>query len=198
VSGGDFAPGKAGELFLLTNAHVVSDDGAVQARHGSLDPGDARVVFELQEKTAADGPDRRAVRLLWTSPPDRLDATLLALDPPMAAPGGFPLARRLPSADGQQKVYIIGHAGGRSLSLSLHDNLLLDHDDDRLIHYRAPTEAGSSGSPVFDQKWELIGLHHAGGLALDRLRNQPGKYAANEGIWIRRIIEDAQAAGLKP
>jgi hypothetical protein len=195
VRGGDFSAALAGQLLLLTNAHVVSGDPAVQDKYGALDPGDARVAFELPQE--AGGDSCRDVRLLWSSRPEELDATLLALDPPLGAADCFPLARRLPAADGRQKVYIIGHAGGRSLSLSLHDNLLLDHDGDRLIHYRAPTEGGSSGSPVFDQQWDLIGLHHGGGLAIDRLRSQPGKYAANEGIWIRRIIQETRAAGLQ-
>ncbi len=195
VRGGDFAAGLAGQLLLLTNAHVVSADPAVQKAHGSLDPDDVQIVFEALPGTT--GQSYRAARLLWTSPPEQLDATLLALDPPPPASECFPLARRLPVADSQQKVFVIGHPGGRSLSFSLQDNLLLDHDGERLIHYRAPTEGGSSGSPVFNQQWDLIGLHHAGGFAMARLRGQTGNYAANEGIWIQRIIREVQAAGLR-
>jgi hypothetical protein len=193
VRGGDFAAALAGRLLLLTNAHVVSDDLGVQAKHGSLAPEDAQIAFEYLPEAA--GKAFRA-RLLWTSPPADLDATLLLLEPPVSAVDCYPMAQRVPIADGQQKVYIIGHPGGRSLSLSIHDNLLLDHDGKRLIHYRTPTEGGSSGSPVFNQQWDLIGLHHAGSLEMERLRGQEGRYAANEGIWIRRIVEQAGAAGL--
>ncbi|HBL29593.1 MAG TPA: serine protease, partial [Acidobacteria bacterium] len=45
------------------------------------------------------------------------------------------------------KVYVIGHPLGGGLSLSLTDNALLGTSE-RLLHYRAPTEGGSSGSPV--------------------------------------------------
>jgi endonuclease G len=31
------------------------------------------------------------------------------------------------------------------------------------LHYRAATEGGGSGGPVFNNEWKLIGLHHAGG-----------------------------------
>ena len=195
VRGGDFSSACAGHTLLLTNAHVVSDDEAVQREHRALPPADAEVTFEALG-TARD--QRFGVRLLWTSPPGRLDASLLALDPPPAEVDCFPIARNLPLADGQQKVYVIGHPGGRTLALSLHDNLLLAHDRERLIHYRTPTEGGSSGSPVFNQQWDLIGLHHAGGTALDRLDGQPGQYAANEGIWIQRILRETQAADLRP
>ena len=35
--------------------------------------------------------------------------------------------------------------------------------DDRVVQYLADTQAGSSGSPVFNADGQLIGLHHAGG-----------------------------------
>ena len=55
------------------------------------------------------------------------------------------------------RLYVIGHPGGRDLELSLHDNHLLGCND-RLLHYRTPTEAGSSGSPVFEADgWRVVG-----------------------------------------
>ena len=42
--------------------------------------------------------------------------------------------------------------------------------------------SGSSGSPVFDNGWRLIGVHHAGGVRMPQLNNTGGTYAANEGI----------------
>ena len=193
IRGGDLVAALGDELLLLTNAHVVSDDPAVQAAEGSLPPEDAVIVFEALESAASQ--EFRAAKLLWTSKPDDLDATLLRLAPPITATDAYGLAKNLPTKDGKQKVYVIGHPGGRSLSLSLHDNVLLDYDD-RLIHYRAPTEGGSSGSPVFNQQWKLIGLHHAGSLEMRRLNDQAGTYPANEGVWIQRIIKALHAAGI--
>jgi len=194
LRGRDLAP-ELDAVLLLTNAHVVSDDPDVRTRHGSLAPGEAEIVFEALDSQAQR--TFHAARLLWTSPPEELDATLLALDPPVPALEIYPIAADLPVVDGRQKVYVIGHPGGRSLSLSLSDNLLLDYDEERLIHYRAPTEEGSSGSPVFNQQWDLIGLHHAGSLQMPRLRGQPGTYAANEGIRIDTILRTVRAAGVR-
>ena len=75
------------------------------------------------------------------------------------------------------------------------DNALLGYNE-RLVHYRAPTEGGSSGSPVFDDQWDLIALHHGGGNGLKRLDGQAGFYDANEGIYIQRIFDAVRAAGV--
>ncbi len=193
IRGKDIDPKLGEELLLLTNAHVVSDDPAVRAAKGSLPSEDAVIVFEALESAA--GQEYHVAELLWSSPPDELDATLLRIDPPVTSLAPYPVTQNLPLADGKQKVYVIGHPGGRSLSISLQDNLLLDYDQ-RLLHYRAPTEGGSSGSPVFNSQWKLIGLHHAGGFGLQRLNGKVGTYDANEGIQIKRIIAAVQAAGI--
>jgi V8-like Glu-specific endopeptidase len=85
-------------------------------------------------------------------------------------------------------MYIIGHPAGGTLQLSLQDNALLDFEG-RLLHYRTPTVGGSSGSPVFDDNWNLVGIHHAGGNYIQKLNNVRGMYQANEGIRITSIIE---------
>ena len=100
---------------------------------------------------------------------------------------GLILSRKL--ASDKLGVIHIGHPKGGSLSFSLHDNLLLDHEKPK-IHYRSPTEGGSSGSPVFNDKWDLIGLHHLGGNFIKMLNGKNGHYEANEGIWIQSVISD--------
>ena len=64
----------------------------------------------------------------------------------------------------------------------------MDHEAPYL-HYRAPTEGGSSGSPVFNAQWKLIGLHHAGSHQMPKLHDKKGTYEANEGIWIQSVIQ---------
>ena len=183
VKGGDLHPGLGDELMLLTNSHVVSEDPKVK---DALRPDAAIITFQLlMEEDRADE-EYEVAELLWSSPPGELDATLLRL---VSYPDGlqaYPIAPRLPLADGDQRVYVIGHPAGGSLSFSIQDNVLLDHEAPRL-HYRAPTEGGSSGSPVFNSQWKLIGLHHAGGKEMLRLNDKEGTYEANEGLWIQSI-----------
>ncbi|MGM1064330.1 serine protease [Saccharothrix sp. Mg75] len=175
------------DVVLVTNAHVVSADHP-QALH----PDRALVTFRALE----GGPGHRIRRVLWSSPVDRLDVTVAELDGVPAQATRCPPARRRPvvRADEATRAYVIGHPRGREqVMLSVQDNRLLDADDTRL-HYRTPTERGSSGSPVFNRQWDLIAIHHAGGERMARLNGHPGLYPANEGIWFDRVRQELSRA----
>jgi hypothetical protein len=146
--------------------------------HGLVgDQETARLKFEV-------------VRWWWyqSSRSPQLDITMLELDDyPNDTP--MPVALQMPPMETQTepRAYVIGHPSGLDTpQFSLQDNLLLDYDD-TLVHYRAPTEPGSSGSPVFDSSWSLIAVHHAGGLETPKLHGVGGTYPANEGISVRAI-----------
>lgn len=57
-------------------------------------------------------------------------------------------------------VTIVQHPGGQKKQVALRDNRIVDVFD-AFLHYAADTELGSSGSPVFNDQWELVALHHA-------------------------------------
>ena len=186
VQGPHLHPGLPATV-LITNAHVVSGDDPL-----ALTPDRALVTFRALE--GGTNPCQ-VVRLLWTSPPNQLDTTLLELDciPPDATPCPIASRRPLLNTEPPPQTYIIGHpSGGEQVMLSIRDNVLLDADERRL-HYRTPTLAGSSGSPVFNRAWELIAVHHAGLTRMPRLNGQDGTYPANEGIWIDNIIHELSA-----
>lgn len=180
VRGSDLHPDLP-ERVLMTNAHVVPEglasDDCVVAFHGLDADADAARSFAVR-------------RLIWSRPSKHgdLDTTILELDgtPPDVEP--TPLASKMPAlTGGTQRAYVIGHPRGlEQPQFSLQDNVLLDWDD-RLVHYRSPTEGGSSGSPVFNGEWLLIGLHHGGSYETSRLHGQGGTYAANEAISLAAI-----------
>ena len=197
VRGGDLHPALGEELVVVTNAHVVSelqDDGGIE-------PDQAVITFEAKNGTSGTQAYYRVQKLLWGSAKQHLDTSLLQLDPTVQGIAPCPIAKSLPPLNNDQRVYIIGHPQGGELSFSLQDNELLDHEgppagtpgqpERCLIHYRAPTEPGSSGSPVFNEApdWQVIGLHHAGGEYVRKLNGQSGTYAANEAIWIQSIAK---------
>ncbi|MBZ9683333.1 serine protease [Mesorhizobium sp. CO1-1-2] len=198
VRGGDFLPTLGNEPLLLTNSHVVSD-GTIAY---SLPFDECEVVFE--EIDARRFP---IIAVLWHSPVDMLDACLVRLaDDGASRSAPVRLAPRLPVLTPPQRVYVIGYPGGDDLSISLDGNLLLDHEGPphgmppdpklrRRLQYEAPTEPGSSGSPVFNaSNWRVIGVHHAGGSEMPRLNGRSGSISANEGLWIQAVVECARGA----
>lgn len=188
----------ADELLLLTNFHVINPQGASPG----LAPADAEVVFEAVDANQAYD----IAQIVWHSPPDRHDAALLRLSRPVQGIAPLPIAAALPVLEDSARVYVIGHPGGRDLAFSFQDNELLDHEGPPLgrpaidgvarVHYLAPTEGGSSGSPVFNSRlWQVIALHHAGGkIGMPRLNGKPGSYGANEGIAMASIIAAMKSA----
>jgi S1-C subfamily serine protease len=193
VRAGDFGLEPADDLLVLTNFHVVNEHGASPG----IKPEDAEIAFE-----ASDNPRRFDVEtIVWTSPPDRHDASFLRLKKPVEGIAAIPIASALPVLEPDTLVYIIGHPRGLELQFSFQDNELLDHEgppDGKpqipgvcRVHYTAPTEGGSSGSPVFNSsQWKVIGLHHkGGGLGMPRLNGKDGTYGANEGISVHCIRE---------
>jgi hypothetical protein len=205
VRAGDFACfGRSDirddELLVATNWHVVNEHG----QPPGIRPEHALVKFEAALPASAN----RIRQIVWTRDFSLHDVAFLQLEgqPPAVQP--LPLARELPAAGPGARVFIIGYPGGRELALSLQDNQLVAHEGPPKgkpvtkgvvrVHYRTPTEPGSSGSPVFDQTgWEVVAIHHGG-----PPEGVTGPSAANEGISIgsiqaaiRRDIEKAERRG---
>jgi tetratricopeptide (TPR) repeat protein len=194
VKGSDLNAELGDELFVLTNAHVVSEPPIGKAAHYT----EILVSFEVAEPVK--GQTFSVVEVVWQSPPDQHDAALLRLDTDLRGklrPLKFSPNLPILNPDRPQRVYIIGHPGGGEISFSFQDNKLLDYQSGLMeneedstplrIHYHTPTEPGSSGSPVFNGNWLAIALHHSGSKKMNRLNGLPGTYPANEGIWIQSI-----------
>jgi hypothetical protein len=184
LTGATLHPTLGEELYLLTNSHVVSPSPQLP---DTIKPVDAIVTFE--GLSGAEDKSWTVKKLIFNSPIGELDATLLQLDRSVPGVEPYPIAPALPDRNGERRLYVVGHPLGGGLSFSLQDNLLLDWDQ-RRVHYRTPTEPGSSGSPVFDDQWRLIALHHAGKSDMRKLNGKPGTYEANEGINILAIAEE--------
>lgn len=198
VRGGDLFPGSWGlgdEEVLVTNAHVLS-----ATEPGALRPGEALVRFEALEEQPIEVP---VGELLWESRVGELDVSIARLGRAVTAHAPYPLAAEDEPAftpGGRRRLYVIGHPLGGDLSLSLEDNFQVGWGFP-FLHYRTPTEPGSSGSPVFDDRWSLVAVHHKGSERLPRLDGGPGTYRANEGTWIhavRRALATAPARTVSP
>ena len=87
-------------------------------------------------------------------------------------------------------LFIVQHPKGAALKLALDTRAVVGlYGAGRRVRYRTNTEPGSSGSPVFDQNWNLVALHHSG----DPASIMP---SYNEGIPITLIAGRLRKKGL--
>ncbi|AGL20470.1 serine protease [Actinoplanes sp. N902-109] len=151
---------------LMTNNHVLPDQdtaGRVELEFG------AEMNVDNQPLTATRCRLDPATLFLTDT---ELDYTLVAVqvDADRPAPGASFGWSRLVAAQGKilvgEAVNIIGHPMGRRKEIAIRDNRL-DVQLDRFLHYSTDTEPGNSGSPVFNDQWEVIALHHCGVARLD-------------------------------
>jgi V8-like Glu-specific endopeptidase len=180
-----------GQIVLLTNAHVISNSDPE-----ALKPEEVIVTLEAVDNAI----ELKVEKIFWSSPKKELDVSILLFE--MKSHDElkrlkrkityYSISKGLPSATEKDRVYIIGHPLGGPLQISLQDNVFLGNNE-TYLHYRAPTEPGSSGSPVFNQNWDLIGIHHSGKDKMQKLDGSGEIYEANEGIWIKTIIEKIPA-----
>ena len=182
VKASDFFEKQTGML-LLTNGHVITDEfDPMELPPVPLMPHQARAKFQAFEKDQV----YELGEVVWRSPPDGFDATLVTLK---GEPPAKPLSictDAVMMTEPPKRLYIIGHPGGRDLEISLQDNYLLGCKE-QFLYYRTPTEPGSSGSPVFEPTdWQVVGLHHSGDAKIDRSDGQ-GTCDANEGIALLSI-----------
>ena len=60
-------------------------------------------------------------------------------------------------------LFIIQHPARRPLKLAMEFNSIIGVNGNKTrVRHKTNTEPGSSGSPCFDNEWELVALHHAG------------------------------------
>jgi Trypsin-like peptidase domain/Effector-associated domain 1 len=96
--------------------------------------------------------------------------------------GWITVTSQPPALNEQDIVFIVQHPKGDPLKLSVGVALARNANNTR-VRYDANTEGGSSGSPCFDVKLNLVALHHAG----DPEWKRPAEF--NQGIPMAPIID---------
>lgn len=156
---------------LLTNHHVLptADDAAQSWLHFRyeydalgrlLDP----CVFALEPST-----------LFYTNPD--LDTTVVAVAPETPdrrqRVSRFGWLRLSVSADTivpGEFLTMVHHPDGRPKQVALRQNLLINRTNADLW-YATETAPASSGAPVFNDSWQVVGVHRVGAPARDRAGN---------------------------
>ncbi len=110
-------------------------------------------------------------------------------------PDAFPVLQivgaRVPEVD--DRVYIIQHPQGQPKKVAFQHNLVRFVEPDK-IQYWTDTDLGSSGSPVFDETWSVVALHHFSVPAPqgDRIT------VRNQGRRIDSVVERMKQLGVYP
>lgn len=168
---------------LMTNNHVIRSAGRA---------ANTRIEFNYLE---ADLPKTTIYRLdntvFFTN--TALDVTIVKIkdkpDEPLSNWGYLKLALDyIPQVD--EQVNIIQHPKGGVMKISLGTNEVLSVWDKQLF-YNTDTEAGSSGSPVFNENWEVVALHNGGRLIEDgglTINGEGKKASANRGVLMKYIV----------
>ncbi|MEM8952048.1 MAG: endonuclease, partial [Pseudomonadota bacterium] len=195
---------------LMTNNHVIPSADWAAASHIEFDYG---LDSEDQETLPIKVRFRPDVFFV-TSHETELDYTVVALnvgDQDLGRPW-IQLLQESGKALIKDRVNIIQHPKGRRQEVVVRNNRVTFVDNNKpYAHYEADTEGGSSGSPVFNDHWQLAFLHHASvpekdsnGLILKK-NGEPFRHGdadedinwiSNEGIRISKIVEDLKVARL--
>lgn len=194
---------------LLTNNHVLPTAA-------SASPSRAQFRYErdLDDRLGEAVVFRfRPEQLFYTS--KELDFTVVAVEPepvegdrPLEEFGFLPLLDVPGKVSEGEWLTIIQHPAGEHKQLCARENRLMKRTDD-VLWYSTDTLGGSSGSPVFNNDWYVVALHHSGipeerdgkvravdGNFYDRaiLSEDRIKWLANEGIRASRIAQTLKAA----
>ncbi|MDF5706429.1 MAG: trypsin-like peptidase domain-containing protein [Nostoc sp. S4] len=165
---------------LLTNNHVLPNsnlltDTIFRFNYEDNFRGEAQQTYEYRAKPNG---------IFHTN--QVLDYTLVQLGgEPGKKWGWLPLTSKAITIG--SRVNIIQHPSGQPKQISLQNNFV-QYVGGHVVQYITCTLQGSSGSPVFNDCWQLVALHHAGGNIPEPTTQQ--RYFRNEGIQIESILAD--------
>jgi endonuclease G len=109
-------------------------------------------------------------------------------------------------------VSIIQHPDGKIKKVALRENAVTNLSLPKFIRYVTDTKSGSSGAPVFNDKWEVVALHHAGipryndqgkilnlaGSVWDKSQGEVQvDWIENEGVRVSSIVYDITTVAAK-
>jgi endonuclease G len=183
-----------GEGLLITNHHVIQDQELAGMSVIIMNVEENRVGPVLPQEEFSLDP---ASFFLTNA---TLDYTLVAVRP--LSERGTTTADsfgRLPLVRGKGKILkghptnVIHHMGGGNKVVSFREGVLVELPERGnaadFCYYTSDTDKGSSGSPVFNDTWEVVALHHH---ALPRL-DAHGRVLTKEGKPLQLSAEEVSA-----
>jgi endonuclease G len=188
------AKGEPAESRWRGTAFLISDWVAVTNQHVIETPEQAaESAIEFRYEFDQDGDERRAE--VYDLDPERLffsdrrgvetDYAVVAVKARRegVAPGKNRGPLRLIAERGKAQngdpLNLIHHPSGLRKRITVRENRLLSTDEFTL-HYSGDTLGGSSGAPVFNDQWEVVGVHFGGKPKLDEHKR---RLTAGGEVW---------------
>ena len=151
---------------IITNHHVID------ARECIIEPSATKTDFVLQaEQTIIwfdylrEGGSFVEIKDFTLEASDEsLDYAILRLNNPntLISRKCLNLIRQQPKLNRGYRLNILQHSRGGPLIYAIRNNFYIDTgNSNAFLRYLTDTEPGASGSPVLNDMWEVIGLHHA-------------------------------------
>jgi V8-like Glu-specific endopeptidase len=152
---------------VLTNYHVLESNNHTDIKTNALDAILHFGYFSSDSGNESEGQVFKLDRqqpILNFSPTEKLDYVLLQVEESIVQAMGIQPARwnanNLPQP--RQGINLVQHPKGDTMKVSISRDGITEVSQERgLIQYVSKTEPGSSGSPCFDENWNLVALHHA-------------------------------------
>ena len=171
-----------GSGLVMTNNHVIATPQLAQQSAFTFN-----YQLDLQSSPAPTQTSRALPDGLFYTNAD-LDVTLVTIEDAPTDTAPLALARLRLQRD--QRVNIIQHPGGHYKKISMQNNFVA-YADARHLQYLTSTEPGSSGSPVFNDDFVVVGIHHSGGNLLEPGTNR--RYLRNAGSSMIAVLDDLRA-----
>lgn len=176
-----------GDGLLMTNNHVLESGEIAE---------NSRVLFDYEMNI--DGRHRpfQSYRItsdvFFTSKAH--DVSFVSVEPisqrgvPLESFGKIPLIENSGKGLKGEKVTIVQHPKGSHKKIALRDSQVLGRKR-HYVYYTTDTDPGSSGSPVFNDHWHVVALHHR----TVPHPEKPNEFIANQGVRISSIFEHLEA-----
>jgi endonuclease G, mitochondrial len=168
---------------IITNSHVINSELEAKRLLAEFD-------YEIDENNRTKRTTRFELdpeNFFVSSDYDELDFTIVALGNPISGKktthdfGYCDISKKEISVG--DSVNIIHHPCGQRKRIDL--NGRLEGFTNKFLYYKANTCSGSSGCPIFNETFEVIGVHRRSGQTVSM--SNINKYA-HEGILIHTIL----------
>jgi endonuclease G, mitochondrial len=182
---------------LITNYHVINARSYMSAPASPTDfaaqGASTQVWFNYRIENDGERVEQTASEVMCSSPPDKLDYAILRLGTsPSGLRNALSLVRQQPILAKGDRLNIVQHPKGGPLQFAIRGNYYVGAGKAPYhLRYLTDTEPGSSGSPILDDGWNVVGLHRSSERAIgDQVVSGQPVYVNNEGIAIHAILGD--------